>query len=286
MRWTVCLLAGLLLWPVSEARAETEPMTAPNVILPETTTPVALSNTDVNRLVCPEGIKDVFYSQEKGALVKISGNNAFIKFQVVKKGDALITTETPSEFHIVCGDDIYSLIGRPQRIPAQTIRLSSGKKQTIEQNLARFEGMPLEKQALALIRQAYTDQLPESYLVRTVQRPVELFPALRMRLLREILVEGEGLAVREYRLSLKDGKTPLRLAERQFLRSELTPRPLAIALDELLLETGTEARLFIVERRATSEPSPFVKPVPARENETEETQVPSPSLVEEGSDAP
>lgn len=286
MRWTVCLLAGLLLGPITEGRAETEPIAPPKVILPEVTTPVALSNTDVNRLVCPEEIKDVFYSQEKGALVKLSGHNAFIKFQVVKKGDAMIPIEVPSEFHIVCGGDTYSLIGQPQRIPAQTIRLSSGKKQAIRQNLALFEGMPLEKQILTLVRQAYTDQFPESYLVRTVNRPVELFPALRMSFRREIVVEGEGLAVREYRLSPKDAKEPPRLAERQFLRPELTTQPLAIALDETLLRAGTQARLFIVERRNAEEPSPFVKPDPERKIGAEDLGATFPPSAEEAPDAP
>ena len=231
----------------------------PTVILPEVTTKVRLSNTDVNRLVCPDGIKDVVFSQEKGVKVKITDGNAFLKFQVIKKGEEMIYTEVPSEFYVVCGGDIYSLVGMPQRVPAQTIRLSSGKKQKIQQNLSLFNGMPLEKKILTLIRQTYTDQLPESYEVRVVNRQINLFPALWMSFTREIVVEGEGLAVREYRVSLKSGTEPVRLTEQEFLRSELTSQPLAVAVDELLLSDGSHSRVFVVERRDPDSPSPMIK---------------------------
>lgn len=267
MRWTriqTFILAGLLLggFLTDACAAQGGREAWPDVVLPEVTTKVRLSNTDVNRLVCPGGIKDVVFSQEKGVKVKIADGNAFLKFQVIKRGEEMIYTEVPSEFYVVCGGDIYSLVGMPQRVPAQTVRLSSGKKKKVQQNLAIFDGMPLEKKVLTLIRQAYTDQLPESYMVRTIGRQEDLFPALWMSLRREIMVEGEGLAVREYLVSLKEGAGQTRLSEREFLRSELTVRPLAVAVEELLLQKGTRSRVFIVERRDTDAPSPFVRQQP------------------------
>lgn len=279
-RIRTAILSGLLLASNQSLAAADGP--AP--ILPEVTTRVALSNTDVNRLVCPEGLKDVVFSQEKGIVVKISGGNAFVKFQALKQGEETVYSETPSEFHVVCGGEIYSLIGLPQRIPAQTIRLSSGKKQTVEKNLAIFAGLPLEKKVLTLLRQAYTDQLPESYLVRALPRRIDLFPALRLDLRREILVEGEGLAVREYLLTLKDGQSPRRLSEGEFLRSELTSRPLAVALEELLPAPGKPTRLFIVERRDEDAPAPF--PPAAPEPEAVEEKPAPPEAEEEAGDAP
>lgn len=264
MRWNrmqIAILGGLV-WAGSLTLACADKGVSevwPTVILPEVTTKVRLSNTDVNRLVCPDGIKDVVFSQEKGVKVKITDGNAFLKFQVIKKGEEMIYTEVPSEFYVVCGGDIYSLVGMPQRVPAQTIRLSSGKKQKIQQNLSLFNGMPLEKKILTLIRQTYTDQLPESYEVRVVNRQINLFPALWMSFTREIVVEGEGLAVREYRVSLKSGTEPVRLTEQEFLRSELTSQPLAVAVDELLLSEGSHSRVFVVERRDPDSPSPMIK---------------------------
>ena len=263
MRWNLMQIAilGGLVWAGSLTLAYADKGVSevwPTVILPEVTTKVRLSNTDVNRLVCPDGIKDVVFSQEKGVKVKITDGNAFLKFQVIKKGEEMIYTEVPSEFYVVCGGDIYSLVGMPQRIPAQTIRLSSGKKQKIQQNLSLFNGMPLEKKILTLIRQTYTDQLLESYEVRVVNRQINLFPELGKSFTREIVVEGEGLAVREYRVSLKSGTEPVRLTEQEFLRSELTSQPLAVAVDELLLSDGSHSRVFVVERRDPDSPSPKI----------------------------
>ena len=289
MRWNrfqAVILAGLILGgAVTSAQAENGvPETWPTVLLPEVTTKVKLSNTDVNRLVCPDGIKDVVFSQEKGVKVKITDGNAFIKFQVIKKGEEMIYTEVPSEFYVVCGEDIYSLIGMPQRVPAQTIRLSSGKKRKIQQNLAIFGGMPLEKKILTLIRQSYTDQLPESYLVREIEHQVDLFPALWMSFIREVVVEGEGLAVREYRISLRSKTGQTRLSEKEFLRSELTSQPLAVAVDELLLRGGAQSRVFIVERRDSDAPSPMVKQPPSKASKDEQPVFQS--VNEEVTDAP
>lgn len=289
MRWLriqTVVLAGLVLGgTVTTAHAEKGgPETWPTVVLPDVTTRVRLSNTDVNRLVCPDGIKDVVFSQEKGVKVKITDGNAFLKFQVIKKGEEMIYTEVPSEFYVVCGGDIFSLVGMPQRVPAQTIQLSSGKKQKVQQNLALFSGMPLEKKILTLIRQAYTDQLPESYLVKEVNRQMNLFPALWMSFTREIVVEGEGLAVREYRVSLKSGTEQMRLSEQEFLRSELTTQPLAVAVDELLLGGRNHSRVFIVERRDSDSPSPMIKQT--EEQAPRNEQPVFQSVNEERTDAP
>lgn len=266
-RIQLAILAGLLLVGAApDVYAEKDNVeTWPTVVLPEVATKIRLSNTDVNRLVCPEGIKDVVFSQEKGVKVKISDGNAFVKFQVIKKGDEMIYTEIPSEFYVVCGEDIYSLIGMPQRVPAQTVRLSTGIKKRVQQNLALFSGMPLEKKILTLIKQAYTDQLPESYVIRTIGRQIDLFPALWVRFKREIVIEGEGVAIREYSVSLKEGVEQTLLSEREFLRSELTNRPLAVAMDEPLLRKGTQSRLFIVEQRDFDAPIPFVRQASVKE---------------------
>jgi conjugal transfer pilus assembly protein TraK len=285
-RIQAAVLAGII-WAGTVAIAHADKGVTeswPSVILPEVTTKVRLSNTDVNRLVCPDGIRDVVFSQEKGVKVKITDGNAFLKFQVIKKGEEMIYTEVPSEFYVVCGGDIYSLVGIPQRVPAQTIRLSSGKKQKVQQNLALFSGMPLEKKVLTLIRQTYTDQLPESYEIRVVNRQINLFPSLWMRFVREIVVEGEGLAVREYRVSLKSGTEQVRLSEQEFLRSELTRQPLAVAVDELLLSDGSHSRVFIVERRDPDSPSPMIKQTV--EKVSGDTNPVFQSVYEEGTDGP
>ncbi|APG23991.1 TraK domain-containing protein [Syntrophotalea acetylenica] len=247
-RFLIVTLALLAASPCLAASSESTELW-PSVVPPEVATRIRLSNTDVNRLVCEESIKDVVYSKEKGIEVKISGRDAFIKFTALKRGDQLFYTEVPSEFHVVCGDEIYTLVGLPQRVPTQTIRLSSGRKKRIEKNLSLFAGLPLEKKILTLIKQAYAGDIPESYTIRPVGRQMDLFRDLWVTARQDIIVEGEGLVVREFLVSLKSGIEALRLSEQALLRKELTRSPLAVALDEPLLEPGGITRAFIVECR-------------------------------------
>ncbi|TYO96792.1 conjugal transfer pilus assembly protein TraK [Geothermobacter ehrlichii] len=250
MRWkevTLALLLGLAAIPAVASTGEQEESLV--VVFPEHTTKVPLSSTDVNRFVCPGPIKDVVFSQDKGIRIKIAGENAFVKFQALKKGQEVIYTKTPSEFFVICDGDVYSMIGLPKKIPSQTIRLTSGRKKRIEKNLSIFAGLPLEKKILKLIRQAYTGDLPESYSVRPVWKQLNVFDQLWLTAKRDIEVEGEGLGLREYIVSLKAGQGQWRLNEADFLNPQLTHSPLAVAIEEPLLDPGDITRVFIVERR-------------------------------------
>lgn len=246
----VLLMLGLTVPVLAANSGEEDPLV---VVFPEHTTKVNLSSTDVNRFVCPGPIKDVMFSQDKGIKIKISGENAFVKFQALKKGQEILYSKTPSEFYVVCDGDVYSMIGMPRQIPAQTVRLSSGLKKRIEKNLSLFAGLPLEKKVLKLVKQAYTGDLPESYTVRKLRKRMALFNQVWLIAKRDILVEGEGLGVREYVVSLKDGEEQWRLSEKDFLRSALTRNPLAVAIEEPLLVPGDSTRVFIVERRNQDE---------------------------------
>jgi conjugal transfer pilus assembly protein TraK len=246
----VLLMLGLTVPAMAADSGEDDPLV---VVFPEHTTKVNLSSTDVNRFVCPGPIKDVMFSQDKGIKVKIAGENAFVKFQALKKGQEVLYSKTPSEFYVVCDGDVFSMIGMPRQIPAQTIRLSSGLKKRIVKNLSLFAGLPLEKKVLKLIKQAYTGDLPESYTVRRIETQMDLFNQVWLIAKRDILVEGEGLGVREYVVSLKVGEGQWRLSEKDFLRSALTRNPLAVAIEEPLLGPGDTTRVFIVERRNQDE---------------------------------
>lgn len=216
-------------------------------VLPEVPAVIELSSSDVNRVSCSEPIQDVVSSEEKGVKVQIVDRNAFIKFLVKKEGSRDIYSTTPTEFYVVCGGEVYTIIAYPKRIPAQTVRLSSKKKRIME-NLTVFEGLPFEKKVLDLIMRAYRNDLPESFTVKEVGKEIELFRELSLHLKREISVEGEALRLREFTVRLKDDVQSIELHEGDFLRKELSESPLAISLDRLLLKKGEEARLFVVER--------------------------------------
>ena len=232
------------------------------IVLPEITTKVILSSTDINRVTCNEGyIKDVVYSKEKGLSVKISQNNAFIKFLVTKRHingrEELIYPNKPVELYFVCGSDatIYTVIGVPKKVPAQNIRLVSKKKQ-IKKTLSIFEGIPFEKKVLMLTKCTFQDDIPDSFTVKMVNDKKDFFQDLNIFLKRMIIAEGEGIELKEYLISIKPNysKQKMILEEKYFLLPEITKNPIGITLEKTALSKGETGRLFIVEKTSEQKP--------------------------------
>jgi len=225
----------------------------PISVSPETPAKVLLSNRDVNRIICMDGpIKDVVFSQEKGINIKISGSNAFVKFLITR--DPLtgnpVYTRIPSELYVVCGDNtVYTMIALPRDIPAQELELHSAKPK-IKKNLSLFEGVPFERKVLMLVKDAYLDQIPDSFTVKPQNRTLNIFRNINVLLRRAVIAEGEGLSLKEYVLTLKpqSERTEMRLKEQYFLLPELAQNPVGISLEHMILRKGTPVRLFIVER--------------------------------------
>ncbi len=224
------------------------------IVLPEVATPVDLSSSDVNRIVCPQEmqIQDIVFSQEKGVKVKYSGANAFIKFLFTIKNGSNNYAANPVELYIVCGENVYNLIATPKRIPSQTIRLSSGKLKAIKQNASLMGGLPIEKKTALLIKLTVTDSLPESFEITSPNRSLRIFKGLNIVLKRTVIVEGEGLRLKEYYVTNEKDYVPgeddlVSLSERDFMVTELTTNTLAVAMDRLNIRKNETARVFIVE---------------------------------------
>lgn len=221
----------------------------PTVVLPEVTTNIRLSSSDMNRIACPSDIKEALTSTEKGASIKITGKDAFVKFKVIKKPDGKFTyLTTPTEIYVVCGEETYSMIGFPQRIPSQTIRLSSGKEKKIKENLSLYSGLPFEKKMLKAIREVYTENIPDSYSVSRPEKQFKSFKEISLSLKRIVEIEGEGLRIKEFEAALK-GTVPFKMSEKMFLRPEVAENPIAISLERHVLRPSEPARVFIVEQR-------------------------------------
>lgn len=225
-----------------------------NIVLPEVTTKILLSNRDVNRIICKNGpIKDVVYSQEKGISVKTDNNNAFIKFLITGQpiSGSMAYSQTPSEIYVVCGDDntVYTLIAIPKDIPAQTIELASNKNH-IKETLSVFEGLAFEKKVILLIQSAYKDEVADSFTVKVINQPLDVFRDMDVLLARQIIADGEGIQLKEYVLSLKptSTKTNMALDEKFFLVPEIAQNPVGIALEHMTLSMGQTSRLFVVEK--------------------------------------
>lgn len=218
-------------------------------ILPEIPTEVRMSSTDVNRVVCQSEIKDVLFSKEKGVNVKITGKDAYIKFTVLKTSEGRAYSKTPTEMFVVCGDSTYSLIVLPQPMGAQTIRLSSGLEKRIKANQELYSGLPFERRVLKVIKDVYTENIPESYSVKQENVKTGKYKELDIIFRRSLDVEGEGLKVKEFELMLKPNQPEFKINEKMFLHKTFAENPIAISLEKQILKKGETVRMFIVEQR-------------------------------------
>ena len=249
----LCLAADTSASPAvtnAPARYNSIPEDSLAVVPPEVATPVELSSSDINRIVCPSFIKDVIYSKEKGLTVKIEGRNAFVKFLVIKEGGKDDYSMTPTELYVLCGKETYNLIAFPKRIPSRTVTLSGGDRKA-GKNASLFAGMPFEKKILSIIKKVYTEDIPDSFTVTDEDRPFNLYKGVRLTLIRTIRIEGEGLRVKEFRAQSTGAMGPTEdpeLSEKDFLKSQFASDPVAIAIDKMRLSPGVTARIFIVER--------------------------------------
>jgi len=253
-RLTFLVLAGCLLAPAAgSAQAAAEEGV---VVYPEKITAVEVSNTDVNRIVCPTEPGEIVYSKEKGLTVSGSGRNLFLKFLVSRRGEETFYNSTRNEIYLTVGEDVYSLILYPRSIPGQTIWLQQSRTSKWEEVGKKYGTLPLEAKLVRLIREAYKDTFPEGVLRRTAGEPVAgVMQGLAVSRDREMHLEGQGLLLKVYTVKNVRGR-PLQLSERFFLGPQISKRPVAIALEKVSLEADEKGRLFVVERVSETEKNP------------------------------
>ena len=216
-------------------------------VMPETTTFVEMSSSDVNRVVCVgDNIRDVVYSKEKNITVKTEKSNAFVKFLITKKENKETYASNPSEFFIICGDSVYSLIVLPKKIPSQTVRLVTGI-QRVKKNIALFAGMPFEEKIIAVAKQIYMDEIPETYTVDKSSTKIDAFKEIDLTLFRTIKIEGEGINIKEYRATGQGISGKVELHEKDFLSRKFGSRIVAIMIDKLKIQKGDTARILVIE---------------------------------------
>jgi len=241
MRYFVPLAAALLAMTVGDCRADT-------VIPAEIPTAVELSNMDINRIVCSGPMTDLIFSQEKGMTGHFSGNNAFIKSKIEDMGGEYIYADEQSELFVVCNNTVYTLIVTPMDIPSVTIRLASSKGDSFRKNIAHYKNLPLEKQALQIIREAYDGAYPSSYRVSEPAKVESLSPDLEVTLTQVVDVDGAGLRLKKYsvRSLVQD---PVTLDEKLFLSSSVSGSILAVAIEDHSLNAGQTTRVFVVDQK-------------------------------------
>ena len=214
----------------------------------EVPTMVELSAREINRIVCPGQMTDLIFSEEKGLTGHFSGNNAFIKFTAEEVGGKLRYSKEPSEIYAVCNGSVYTIIGAPAEINAVTVRLALPKSETVEKNIARYKNMPLEKQALQLIKEAYDGVFPSSYQVIDKAAPVHLCPDLHLVRQQVVEIEGVGLRLKSFKATSRSA-SDLELAEKTFLTAAVGNPILAVAIEQHNLKPKQSTRVFVVERK-------------------------------------
>jgi len=221
------------------------------VILPEVVTPVQMSNRDMNRIVCTSGdINDAYFSAEKGVTVKNEGSSSYVKFLIKPDvyGQQYVVART--ELYVVCDGDVYTLMVSPRDIPGQTVRLSSGRRNSIGKNVELLGGLAEEERAVNLTMGALQDDIPSSFEVvesKTLVWINHIFRDISVAKRREIQVEGFDLYLTEYGVKAKRDIT---LNETLFLNTFFGNTIFAVTLDNQNLKKGQVARAFIIEKRA------------------------------------
>ena len=219
--------------------------------IPETLLQVTMSSTDINRIVCPAGSKDidVVTSTEKGVKVDFHGENAFVKFGFATQDGQVVYPKKPVEFHVVCGTNIYTLIARPKKIPAQTIKLGSSDLERIEKNIKAYNGMPFERKVSSIVQSIFKDSPASSWTIREDNTQKDIFKEITVWLKRIYIIDGEGLQVKEYIVSPRGGVGIVELQEKDFMKPMLADNPVAVACRKLRVAPGEKTRVLVVESK-------------------------------------
>jgi len=191
---------------------------------------------------------EVFASEEKGVVVKTTERDAFVKLHLKRNTEtgAVIRPTVDVDLHMVCAGEVYTLIGRLKTIPAQTIRLRSSSGNA-KANIKSMQGMPEERRIQLLIKQAYKDSFPRSYVVKERNEAIGTLGSGEVKLLRDIRVEGVGLKMKVYKYTAMGSVT---LTEPDFIRPVFGKHIAAVSIDSSrkTLNGGESVRVFVIER--------------------------------------
>ncbi|MFT5162082.1 MAG: conjugal transfer pilus assembly protein TraK [Alteromonadaceae bacterium] len=222
--------------------------TMAQTVRPEVVASVSLSNTDANRVVCVNGdMNDVFFSTDKIQQVPLVGKHGFIKFPILKKGQAMQYVSKRAEFHFICDGLAYTLLASPEDVPAQVIYLGDSLDKRYQANVKLMGDMPIERQGIYLSMSALKDDLPANFRVTPTAKLVwdrQLIKDADIALVRTIKVDGIGLRLKEYLIKSYRNQY---LDERRFVQKALSTSMLQVTVEPLSVKAGQMARVFIVE---------------------------------------
>jgi conjugal transfer pilus assembly protein TraK len=197
-------------------------------------------------------MNDLIFSQEKGLTGHFSGTNAFIKFRIKEQGDEHIYADTPSELFVVCSGAVYTLLVSPRDIPSVTLRLASPQGDTFKENIAHYRNLPLEKQALQIIREAYNGTYPSSYRVSAQNKQLTFSPDLAIQLLQNVEVDGVGLRLKKYQAKSQKQEA-VTVDESLFLSPLVSSSILAVAVEDHTIPVSGTTMVYVVEKKESEQ---------------------------------
>jgi len=227
---------------------------------------VNISKTSVNRVVLPSKILDVAYSKEKGLLIKIVENQAFLKYEVVKKqqyeqlsGEVnsnslkpvgkpkLVYKAKPTEVYFITKNKTYSFIFYPKDIKPQTIIVNDFGTKTDE--VIKYETEDSYVKTLSKITKSIlNNQAPFGYKMKKINRVVysdKIFTTTLKNVYKGVIYKASL-----YEIENKSNK-PYKLDAKVLYNLAKTP-PVAISIfynnDVNYLLPYSKAKVVIIER--------------------------------------
>lgn len=219
---------------------------------PGTSTPVKVSNRDVNRIHCAGVIDDVIWSNEKPMSVSpAKGGNVFVKFLVRRQGDREMATTLPADLHLVCDGQVYTMILYPKPTDSVTIHLGrGGQAATLRAVTEEWGALPLEERVKRITLAMVREEVPSGFSrtpSRGERRDIRFYEGMSVQGVYEMRAPGLGLNATEYRVVAAQATT---LDERDFLLPQFG-NVVGITLDPLVLTPDHRAARLIVVERAT-----------------------------------
>jgi len=228
------------------------PAAAVTTIMPEKSSRVSVSTTDVNRIKCGDGvITGVHYSKDKNMIVEVKDSNAYVKFMALKEGEKITYSDRASEVFVTCGGEVYELILIPKKVNAKTVYLSNPIKNKISGNIERFGSLPLEEKIVRFSVAMLTNDadilepLSVKKFKASQQDWFDYDTKTKIGKVAEFQVEGIGLKVTKFNLITTQD---VRFTPTAFLDTRIGENILGVTLDPETVNAGEMATLIVVEK--------------------------------------
>lgn len=188
------------------------------VVMPEMTTVVPVSSTDMTRLKCVHGqISAVDYVAGTGLIHTTHKNNknTIINFQQLDDGMERKIISAKVSFGIICADEYYQLVLDPQPMETQVIQLQLPElKITAKSNKTSNENKSNEQVLLDLIKQSRAQSFGQNL---DLDEKIYLGD-LQIQLLNETNVAGTNYQIKRFVIT---SNKEVGLSEKDFINTKL-----------------------------------------------------------------